>query len=161
MLALCFVGLFLVGRQIQSSGLGETIRQASEMEQTIRPRLAAVYDAIQQYAQANNGNYPPNLRALVPQYLTAEAIAPIKLSDGTEVKLVYRRPAPNAGDRTVILEHEPPIKITVTVFGETAETLQTLQVRKNGRITTKQETLTSQDRGSIPQPDTSTPTGTN
>ncbi|MFQ3610617.1 MAG: hypothetical protein SNJ72_03885 [Fimbriimonadales bacterium] len=158
--ALCLIGSFLVGRQIQSN-FGESIRQASEMEQTIRPRLAAVYDAIQQYVQDNNGQYPQDLKALVPKYVPEETIAPIKMSDGTEVKLVYRRPAPDAGERTVILEHDPPIKIVVTLFGETAETLQTLQVRKNGRITTKQETLTSQDRGKIPPPNTSPPTGTN
>ncbi len=126
------------------------------MEQKIRPRLASIYDAIQQYAQENNGNYPPNLNALVPKYLTQEALAPIQMSNGTEVKIVYKRPAKDAGEDTVILEHDPPIRIVVTVFGETAETLQTLQVRKDGRITTKQETIANQERGRVPQPETGT-----
>lgn len=146
LLVIVLVGLYFLARAVQESGLGQVTQIAAEAEQKLKPRLTAIYQGIQQYAQANNGKYPPNLKALVPKYLTEEALTPVVMSDGTEYKFVYRPPKPNDPPDTVILEHEPPVKLVISVLGETAETRVTYQVGKDGKIREKTETVSSSNR---------------
>ncbi|MCS6919632.1 MAG: hypothetical protein NZM28_07675 [Fimbriimonadales bacterium] len=143
LLVILAVGFYFLGRAVQESGFGELVRTAAEAEQKLKPRLTTIYQGIQQYAQANNGAYPPSLKALVPRYLSEEAIAPVVMSDGTKYEFVYRPPKPNDPPETVILEHKPPVKLVISVMGETAETHTTYQVGKDGKIRDKTETISS------------------
>jgi hypothetical protein len=142
LLILAFVGLYLLGRAFQES-LGETIQQASKIEQVVQPRLTAIFKAIEQYAADHNGNYPPNLEALVPKYLNQEALEPIAIDENNQIKIIYKPPKPNDPDETIIIEHQPPIVIKMKVFGEAVETKITLQIQKNGRVSQMQETVSS------------------
>ncbi|MFN7016543.1 MAG: hypothetical protein ACK4P5_05145 [Fimbriimonadales bacterium] len=148
LLVIMGVGFYLLGRAIQESGFGQLAQTAAEAEQKLKPRLTAIYQGIQQYTQANNGKYPPNLKALVPKYLTEDALTPVIMSDGTEYTFVYRPPKPNDPPETIILEHKPPVKLVVSILGETAETRVTYQVGKDGKIREKTEAVSSSDRQS-------------
>jgi len=59
---------------------------------------------------------------------------PIRLDDGTEVRLVYKPPKPNAAPETVILEHKPPIKATMEILGQKVDMEFTYQVQLNGEV---------------------------
>ncbi|MCX7924534.1 MAG: hypothetical protein N2554_01840 [Fimbriimonadales bacterium] len=146
LLIIAMVGVYLLGRAIQETGIMQMAQTAAEAEQKLKPRLAALYRGVQQYVKANNGKYPPNLKALVPKYLTNEALAPAVMNDGTKYEFVYRPPKPNDPPETVILEHKPPVKLVISVRGETAETYITYQVGKDGKIRDKTETVASSAR---------------
>lgn len=154
-LAVGFV--FLMMRGLQQSGVGQAIRTAAESEQRLKPRLAAIAQAIEEYARENNGRYPPSLKALVPKYLPETALAPVVLEDGTKYEFVYRPPKPDDPPDTVMLEHQPPVKVTFSIMGETAETQTTYQVGKDGRIRERVETVSSSGRRLSPQRGTSPP----
>ncbi|OYT69885.1 MAG: hypothetical protein CFK48_07145 [Armatimonadetes bacterium CP1_7O] len=140
------VGVYMLGRAIERSGFGQMMKTASEAEQKFRPRMRALYEAIRRYEQDNNGKYPPNLKSLVPKYLTEEAISPVVLNDGTKYEFVYRPPKPSDPPDTVILEHKPPVKLVFSVSGETAETHITYQLRKDGKIREKTENFSTTER---------------
>lgn len=146
LIVMAFVGVYLLGRAIQQSGFGQMVKTASEAEQKFKPRLSALYEAIRRYEQDNNGKYPPSLKSLIPKYLTEEAISPVVLSDGTKYEFVYRPPKPNDPPDTVILEHKPPVKLVFSLAGETAETHVTYQVRKDGTIRDKTESVSTSGR---------------
>jgi hypothetical protein len=60
---------------------------------------------------------------------------PIRLPDGTEVRLVYKPPKPDAAPETVILEHKPPIKSDYgTSSGKKSTCEFTYQVQLNGEV---------------------------
>lgn len=154
LLVIMAVGFYFLARAVQESGFMQMAQTVAEAEQKLKPRLAAIYQGIQQYAQANNGKYPPNLKALVPKYLTEEALAPVVMNDGTQYEFVYRPPKPNDPPETVILEHKPPVKLVMNV-GESVEIQTTYQVGKDGRIRDKTETVTTSGR----QPQTGSSSG--
>ncbi|MCS7300179.1 MAG: hypothetical protein NZ556_01300 [Fimbriimonadales bacterium] len=154
LMLLLMLGVYWVARSIEQSGLGQAARVAAESEQKLRPRLAAIAKAINEYARDHNGKYPPNLKALVPKYLTNEAIAPVALKDGTKYEFVYRPPKPNDPPDTVILEHKPPVKVVASMLGETVEVQTTYRVGKDGIIRERTETITSAGRRVL-EPDSS------
>jgi hypothetical protein len=142
LLILAFVGIYLLGRAFQRS-FGESIQQAQQMEMKVEPRLKSLYQAIQRYTADHNGKYPPNLQALVPKYLDKEALQPIAIDEKTQVKIIYKPPKPSDPGDVIILEHQPPIVFKITMFGETVETRITLQVQKDGRIASLQESVSA------------------
>jgi hypothetical protein len=142
LLILAFVGIYLLGRAFQRS-FGESIQQAQQMEMKVEPRMKDLYQAIQRYTADHNGKYPPNLQALVPKYINKEALQPIALDEKTQVKIIYKPPKPTDPGDVIILEHQPPIVFKVTMFGETVETRITLQVQKDGRIASSQESVSA------------------
>jgi hypothetical protein len=87
----------------------EPIRELATKAQVIVPKQRAIYDALQRYAADNNGKYPQSLKQLAPKYVAEDPTQPIQLDDGTEVRLIYKPPKPDAAPETVILEHKPPI----------------------------------------------------
>lgn len=143
LIVIMIVGAYMLGRAFQQSGLMQAVQRAAEAQQKLRPRLAAIAQAINQYAHDHNGKYPPHLKALVPKYLPEAALAPVVTSDGTKYEFVYHPPKPDDPPQTVILEHKPPVKIAFSAMGSTAETETTYQVRKDGRIREKVETISS------------------
>ncbi len=72
-----------------------------------------------------HGQVPPNLNALTPKYLKPDALKPITLKDGTQIKWVYRPPKPDSAGDTVILEHTPPVTAEMK-FGQTLKANLTL-----------------------------------
>lgn len=142
LLILAFIGIYLLGRALERT-FSEPIKQAAQIEQVVEPRMKAIYQAIQRYAKDHNGKYPPNLQALVPKYLSKEAIQPITLDEKTQLKVIYKPPKPTDPGDTVILEHQPPITMKMTMFGQTVETRITLQIQKDGRISQMQESVTA------------------
>lgn len=150
LLVIAVVGVYLLGRAFERSGILQGAKTAGEAEQKFKPRMRALYEAIRRYEQDNNGKYPPSLKSLVPKYLSEEAISPVVLSDGTKFEFVYRPPKPNDPPDTVILEHKPPVKLVFSIAGATAETQITYQLRKDGKIREKTENVSTAERK--PQP---------
>lgn len=142
LLVIMVIGMYFLGRAFQGT-FGEIVKSAQEIESVFEPRYDEVVEAIKQYLQDNNGKYPPNLQALVPKYLQADALQPIVLSDGKQIKFVYKPPKPDDPPDTVVLEHSPPVVMTVEMFGEKVETRITYQLRKDGSIAHKQEQVSS------------------
>ncbi len=142
LLIIMAIGMYFLGRAFQGV-FGGVIQSAQEMESVFEPRYNQVVNAIKQYLQDNNGKYPPNLQALVPKYLQADALQPIVLSDGRQIKFVYKPPKPDDPSDTVVLEHSPPLVMTIEVLGEKVETRFTYQFRKDGSVVQKQEQVTS------------------
>ena len=64
-------------------------QQVLTKAQVVVPKQRAIYDALQRYAADNNGKYPQSLKQLVPKYVAEDPTQPIRLHDGTEVRLVY------------------------------------------------------------------------
>jgi hypothetical protein len=98
------------------------------------PKQRAIYDALQRYSAENNGKYPQSLKQLAPKYVAEDPTQPIRLHDGTEVRLVYKPPKPDAAPETVILEHKPPINTTMELFGQKIDMQVTYQVQLNGEV---------------------------
>ncbi len=127
------VALFLGGRALVST-IGRPIEEVVTKAQVVVPKQRAIYDALQRYAADNNGKYPQSLKQLVPKYVPEDPTQPIRLHDGTEVRLVYQPPKPNASPETVILEHKPPIKATMEILGQKVDMEFTYQVQLNGEV---------------------------
>ncbi|WP_299044717.1 hypothetical protein, partial [uncultured Thermosynechococcus sp.] len=100
LLILAFIGIYLLGRAMQKT-FGETIKQATQMEQVVEPRLKAIYQALQRYAADHNGKYPPNLQALTPKYISNDALQPISIDEKTQVKIIYKPPKPADPGETI------------------------------------------------------------
>lgn len=150
LLILAFVGIYLLGRAFQKT-FGESIKQASQIEQVVEPRMKAIYQAIQRYAADHNGKYPSDLQALAPKYISKEALQPVAIDEKTQVKIIYKPPKPTDPDDTVILEHQPPITMKMSVFGETVEMRITIQIQKDGRISQMQESVSSSGQRRVRQ----------
>ncbi|GBC93176.1 hypothetical protein HRbin15_01664 [bacterium HR15] len=150
LLILAAVFIYLLGRTVQKT-FGETIKQAAQIEQVVEPRLKAIYRAIQRYAADHNGKYPPSLQVLVPKYLSKEMLQPVAIDEKTQVKIIYKPPKPTDPDDTIILEHQPPITMKMSMFGETVETHITLQIQKDGRVSQMQETISSKGERRVRQ----------
>ena len=127
------VALFLGGRALVST-VGRPIEEVVTKAQVVVPKQRAIYDALQRYAADNNGKYPQSLKQLVPKYMAEDPTQPIRLHDGTEIRLVYKPPKPNAAPETVILEHKPPINTTMELFGQKIDMQVTYQVQLNGEV---------------------------
>ena len=127
------VALFLGGRALVST-VGRPIEEVVTKAQVVVPKQRAIYDALQRYAADNNGKYPQSLKQLVPKYVAEDPTQPIRLHDGTEVRLVYKPPKPDAAPETVILEHKPPINTTMELFGQKIDMQVTYQVLLNGEV---------------------------
>jgi len=127
------VALFLGGRALVST-VGRPIEEVVTKAQVVVPKQRAIYDALQRYAADNNGKYPQSLKQLVPKYVAEDPTQPIRLHDGTEVRLVYKPPKPDAAPETVILEHKPPINTTMELFGQKIDMQVTYQVQLNGEV---------------------------
>jgi len=135
-LGLLIVGVLAIvlgGRALVNT-FGEPIKELAIKTQAIVPKQRAVYDALQRYAADNNGKYPQSLKQLVPKYVPEDPTRPIPLNDGTEVRLVYKPPKPDAAPETVILEHKPPIKATMEILGQKVDMEFTYQVQLNGEV---------------------------
>jgi len=150
LLILAFVGIYLLGRAFQKT-FGESIKQASQIEQVVEPRMKAIYQAIQRYAADHNGKYPSDLQALAPKYISKEALQPVAIDEKTQVKIIYKPPKPTDPGDTVILEHQPPITMKMSVFGETVEMRITIQIQKDGRISQMQESVSSSGQRRVRQ----------
>jgi hypothetical protein len=119
-LGLLIVGVLAIvlgGRALVNT-FGRAYQGVATKTQVVVPKQRAIYDALQRYAADNNGKYPQSLKQLVPKYMAEDPTQPIRLHDGTEVRLVYKPPKPNAAPETVILEHKPPIKATMEILGQ-------------------------------------------
>ena len=137
------VALFLGGRALVST-VGRPIEEVVTKAQVVVPKQRAIYDALQRYAADNNGKYPQSLKQLVPKYVAEDPTQPIRLHDGTEIRLVYKPPKPNAAPETVILEHKPPIKATMQILGQKVDMEFTYQVQLNGEVYQQQVFTDSQ-----------------
>lgn len=133
LLIIVVVAGILGGRAFMSS-FGEPIKELATKTQVIVPKQRAVYDALQRYSAENNGKYPQSLKQLAPKYVAEDPTRPIPLDDGTEVRLVYKPPKPDAAPETVILEHKPPINTTMEFFGQKIDMQVTYQVQLNGEV---------------------------
>ncbi len=142
LLIISVIAGFFLWRAFEGT-FGNIIESAREIESVFEPRYEEVVDAIREYLQDNNGKYPPDLKALVPKYLQADALEPVVLSDGKQIKFVYKPPKPNDPPDTVVLEHSPPLVMTMEVFGEQVEMRITYQFRKDGSVVQKQEQVSS------------------
>ena len=125
--------LFFGGRALVNT-FGRPIEEVVSKAQVVVPKQRAVYDALQRYAAENRGKYPQSLKQLAPKYVPEDPTRPIRFPDGTEVQLVYKPPKPDAAPDTVILEHKPPIKSTMSLFGQKVDMEFTYQVQLNGEI---------------------------
>ncbi|MCS7208485.1 MAG: hypothetical protein NZ874_02835 [Fimbriimonadales bacterium] len=137
------VVLFLGGRAFFEQVVKPAM-QIAEKGTPVAERQKAVYNALRQYASANNGKYPKSLKELTPKYLPADALAPIKLADGTQVQLVYKPPQPNAPANTVILEHKPALSGTMNILGTEVKINFTYEMQLNGDVYLNQEYIDPQ-----------------
>jgi hypothetical protein len=135
-LGLLIVGVLAIvlGGRALFETVGKPVEQVLTKAQVVVPKQRAIYDALQRYAADNNGKYPQSLKQLVPKYVPEDPTRPIPLNDGTEVRLVYKPPKPNAAPETVILEHKPPIKATMEILGQKVDMEFTYQVQLNGEV---------------------------
>ena len=135
-LGLLIVGVLAIvlGGRALFETVGKPVEQVLTKAQVVVPKQRAIYDALQRYAADNKGKYPQSLKQLVPKYVAEDPTQPIPLNDGTEVRLVYKPPKPNASPETVILEHKPPIKTTMQLFGQKIDMQVTYQVQLNGEV---------------------------
>jgi hypothetical protein len=133
LLIIVVVASILGGRALMSN-FGEPIRELATKTQVIVPKQRAIYDALQRYSAENNGKYPQSLKQLAPKYVAEDPTQPIQLDDGTEVRLIYKPPKPDAAPETVILEHKPPINTTMELFGQKIDMQVTYQVQLNGEV---------------------------
>jgi hypothetical protein len=135
-LGLLIVGVLAIvlGGRALFETVGKPVEQVLTKAQVVVPKQRAIYDALQRYAADNNGKYPQSLKQLVPKYVAEDPTQPIRLHDGTEVRLVYKPPKPNAAPETVILEHKPPIKATMEILGQKVDMEFTYQVQLNGEV---------------------------
>jgi len=128
------VSVIVLGGRALFETVGKPVEQVLTKAQVVVPKQRAIYDALQRYAADNNGKYPQSLKQLVPKYVAEDPTQPIRLHDGTEVRLVYKPPKPNAAPETVILEHKPPIKATMEILGQKVDMEFTYQVQLNGEV---------------------------
>ena len=128
------VSVIVLGGRALFETVGKPVEQVLTKAQVVVPKQRAIYDALQRYAADNNGKYPQTLKQLVPKYVAEDPTQPIRLHDGTEVRLVYKPPKPNAAPETVILEHKPPIKATMEILGQKVDMEFTYQVQLNGEV---------------------------
>ena len=135
-LGLLIVGVLAIvlGGRALFETVGKPVEQVLTKAQVVVPKQRAIYDALQRYAADNNGKYPQSLKQLVPKYVPEDPTRPIQLDDGTEVRLIYKPPKPDAAPETVILEHKPPIKTTMQLFGQKIDMQVTYQVQLNGEV---------------------------
>jgi hypothetical protein len=140
--------LFFGGRALVNT-FGRPIEEVVSRAQVVVPKQRAVYDALQRYAAENRGKYPQSLKQLAPKYVPEDPTRPIRFPDGTEVQLVYKPPKPGAGPDTVILEHKPPIKSTMSLFGQKVDMEFTYQVQLNGEIYQQQVIIDPQGNKQI------------
>jgi len=135
-LGLLIVGVLAIvlGGRALFETVGKPVEQVLTKAQVVVPKQRAIYDALQRYAADNNGKYPQSLKQLVPKYVPEDPTRPIPLNDGTEVRLVYKPPKPDAAPETVILEHKPPIKATMEILGQKVDMEFTYQVQLNGEV---------------------------
>lgn len=132
-LVIVLVALFFVGRALMES-VGKPVEQVVTNAQVVVPKQRAVFEALQRYATENNGKYPQSLKQLAPKYVAEDPTRPITLPDGTEVRLVYKPPKPDAAPDTVVLEHKPPIKTKMELFGQKVDMEFTYQVQLDGQV---------------------------
>ncbi|MCX7993901.1 MAG: hypothetical protein N2651_09565 [Fimbriimonadales bacterium] len=135
-------GVFLFRSVVTT--FGKPIEAVVSKAQVVVPVQRSAYDALQQYATANNGKYPKSLKELTPKYAPNDLTKPIQLSDGTEVRLVYKPPKQGDPSDTVILEHTPPIKAQMEMFGQKIDMEFTYQVQLNGEIYQQQVIIDQQ-----------------
>ena len=135
-LGLLIVGVLAIvlGGRALFETVGKPVEQVLTKAQVVVPKQRAIYDALQRYVADNNGKYPQSLKQLVPKYVPEDPTRPIQLDDGTEVRLIYKPPKPDAAPETVILEHKPPIKTTMQLFGQKIDMQVTYQVQLNGEV---------------------------
>jgi len=135
-LGLLIIGVLAIvlGGRALFETVSKPVEQVLTKAQVVVPKQRAIYDALQRYAADNNGKYPQSLKQLVPKYVAEDPTQPIRLDDGTEVRLVYKPPKPNAAPETVILEHKPPIKATMEILGQKVDMEFTYQVQLNGEV---------------------------
>ena len=90
-LGLLIVGVLAIvlGGRALFETVGKPVEQVLTKAQVVVPKQRAIYDALQRYAADNNGKYPQSLKQLVPKYVAEDPTQPIRLHDGTEVRLVY------------------------------------------------------------------------
>lgn len=145
-LGLLIIGVLAIvlGGRALFETVGKPVEQVLTKAQVVVPKQRAIYDALQRYAADNNGKYPQSLKQLVPKYMAEDPTQPIRLDDGTEVRLVYKPPKPNAAPETVILEHKPPIKATMEILGQKVDMEFTYQVQLNGEVYQQQVFTDSQ-----------------
>lgn len=130
---IAIIAMVFLGRSLVNI-FGRPIEEVVSKAQVVVPVQRAAYDALQQYAAANNGKYPKSLKELTPKYSAEDLTRPIKLNDGSEVRLVYKPPQQGAAPDTVILEHKPPIKSQMELFGQKIDMEFTYQVQLNGEV---------------------------
>lgn len=127
------VAFFFVERALVET-VGKPAEQVMTNAQVVVPKQRAVFEALQRYAAENNGKYPQSLKQLVPKYVAEDPTRSIALPDGTEVRLVYKPPKPDAAPDTVVLEHKPPIKTNMELLGQKVDMEFTYQVQLNGEV---------------------------
>jgi hypothetical protein len=135
-LGLLIIGVLAIvlGGRALFETVSKPVEQVLTKAQVVVPKQRAIYDALQRYSAENNGKYPQSLKQLAPKYVAEDPTQPIRLDDGTEVRLVYKPPKPNAAPETVILEHKPPIKATMAILGQKVDMEFTYQVQLNGEV---------------------------
>lgn len=138
--------LFFGARQLGSM-FGDIVQQSMVIEQEVKPPFQVIANAIKQY-HTDTGKFPPNLNALTPKYLKPDALKPITLKDGTQIKWVYRPPKPDSAGDTVILEHTPPVTAEMK-FVQTVKANLTLQLNKDFSMMLQQEMITPDGKRQI------------
>lgn len=142
------IAMVILGRSLVDT-VGRPIEEVVSKAQVVVSVQRAAYDALQQYAAAHNGRYPKSLKELTPKYAAEDLTRPIKLEDGSEVRLVYKPPQPNASPDTVILEHKPPIKSQMELFGQKVDMEFTYQVQLDGQTYQQQVIIDPQGNKQI------------
>jgi hypothetical protein len=97
-----------MGKQTGFQGAVTGIVSATECGQSLK----SVRAALRNYRRDHNGNYPPSLSALIPDYLADEkSLGCGQSSDRSPARLEYKPPKPDA----------PPETIVISIFtGETS-----------------------------------------
>lgn len=105
---LAIAGLFWT---VLRSPIGKQAFSAAFQQQAAIRQLRAVGHAVDRYS-ADKKRYPDNLRQLIPDYLPDQRSLHI-MPDATSPAIQYSKPAPNAGDSTVVLQVQitPPVAV--------------------------------------------------
>lgn len=144
LLVLGIVAVYLFVRNIVNSDFMQGTIASAQNQRQMNIRITGIKNAIELYKKDHNGDYPPNLKALVPKYLPEDQTKPFELDLKTKLEWVYKKPKPDDPGATLVLTHKPPIVIKGSVFGDRKDLYMEMSfeyyLQKDGEIMVKHVT---------------------
>lgn len=148
LLVLGVVGIILFFRAILNSDFAKGIVAMEQSQRQMNIRIGVIHNALEAYKKDHKGNYPPDLKTLVPEYLPEDQIKPFELDLQTKLNWVYKKPKSDDPDSFIVLTHTPPVMVKGSALGNRKELYVEMtfeyQLQKDGLIMVKRVTTDPQ-----------------